>query len=81
MGHACTNYFSKTYIVCHRKVPKSKKITISFSGKTNIKVLKMAQNIKHFPSGTCCKHSQPLSYYYWPVIAVLQQCEDGMAAV
>ena len=28
MGQAYANYFSKTYIVCYRKMPKSKNFTI-----------------------------------------------------
>ena len=47
-----------------------------------VKVKKNApKEIKQFPSGTCCKHSLPLPYYYWPVNVVLQQYADGMATV
>ena len=42
MGHAYANYFSKTYIVCYRKnAPKSKNFTISFPGKTPLKLKQM----------------------------------------
>ena len=30
---------------------------------------------------TCCKHSRPLSYYYWPIIDSLQECADGKAVL
>ena len=43
MGHDYANYFSKTYIVCYRKVPKKKKIAVSVPGKTPVK-LKNAPN-------------------------------------
>ena len=32
-----TNYFSKTYIVCYRKMPKKKNFTVSFPIKTPFK--------------------------------------------
>ena len=75
------NYLSRIYIVCYRCMPKkqNKKITVSFPGKTLLKLKQMPKKIKQFPSRTCCKHNRPLPYCYWPVIAVLQQCADGMA--
>ena len=81
MGHAYENYFSKTYIVCYRKMPKTKNFTISFPGKTLLKLKNTSQKIKQIVSFTCCKHSRPLPYYYWPVIVVLQQFAAGVAAL
>ena len=38
MGHAYANYFNKAYIVSYRKMPKKKKITVLFPGKTPLKL-------------------------------------------
>ena len=70
----------KLAFVCYRKMPKNKFFTVLFLGKTPLK-LKLMPSPKQYPSRTCCKHSRPLPYYYWPVIAVLQQCTEGMATL
>ena len=85
MGHAYANYFSKTNIVCYRKMPENKKFTVSFPGKNSVKVktspppTKKSNNFHLVPAASTAG-SCP-TYYYWPVIAVLQQCADGTAAV
>ena len=85
MGHAYANYFSKAYIVSYRKCQKKKKKKnhrfISWQNPVKVKKKKKPQKIKQFQYRNCRKHSWPLSYSYWPVIAVLQQCADGMATV
>ena len=63
------------------KCQQNKNFTIPFPGKTPFKLKQMPKNFKHLPSRTCCKHSRPLPYYYWPVIAVLEQCADEMITV
>ena len=43
MGHAYANYFIKTYIVCYRKMQKTKHFTVSFPRKKSpLKFLKNA---------------------------------------
>ena len=64
-------------IVCYRKMPKTKYFnyfTISFPCKIPLKFKRVPPKIKYFQFRTCCKHSFPLSYFYWPVIAFLKQC-------
>ena len=80
MGKAYANYFSKTYIVCYRKMPKSKNFTIYLLAKPF--------NVKQMPpknltiSMPYLLQAQPaLALYYWPGIVVLQQYADGMATV
>ena len=70
----------------HRKCTKKETIDKKFKGfmfcPVKVKTPPPKQKkIKQYPSRTCCKHSRPLLYYYWPVIAVLQQCTDGLATV
>ena len=48
MGHAYANYFIKAYVVCYRKMPKTKKITVSFLGKIPFKILKCPQKSNTF---------------------------------
>ena len=62
-----------------QKMPK-KNSPFNFPGNTPLKLKQMSKH-KQLPSRTCCKHSRSLSYYYWPVIAVRQQCADTMATV
>ena len=81
MGHAYANYFSKAYIVSYRKMTKQIKFTVSSLGKIPLKLKKIPKKFKQFQSRTCYKHSRPLSNNYWPVIAVLQLCAEGMATV
>ena len=77
MGHAYANYFSK---VSYRKMPKQIKFTVSFLGKIPFKLKKYLKNSNNFNSVPAT--SQPiLVHNYWPVIAVLQLCAEGMATV
>ena len=45
-GACSCNYFIKTQIVCYRKMPKNKKLTVSFPGKTMLKFKKNAKKKK-----------------------------------
>ena len=82
MGHAYADYFSKAYIVSYRKKAETDQIHRFISWQNPFKVKnKYLKKIKQFQSSTCYKHSRPLSNNYWPVIAVLQLCAEGMATV
>ena len=48
MGHAYANYFSKAYIVSYRKMPKQNKLTVSFLGKTPLKLKKYLKKSNNF---------------------------------
>ena len=47
---------------CQKKneIKINKNFTVSFSGKTPLKLEQMPQKFKQFPFRACCKHSQPL---------------------
>ena len=63
------------------KMPKKKKFTVYFPGKTPLKLKKNTPQNQTISIRTCCKHSRPLSYNNWPIIAILRQCTDAMATV
>ena len=64
-----------------QKNAKSKKFTVSFHGETPLKFKKRppkkSNNFHPVPAASTT--ARPLPCYFWPVIAVLQQCADGMA--
>ena len=71
--------------VTEKNAKNKKKNNVSFPSQTLLKKKNAPpppkKKIKQFPSRTCSKHSRPVPYYYCPVIAVLQQCADGLATV
>ena len=62
------------------KCRKKEKFTVLFPGKTALKLTNTPKD-QTISILYLLQANRPLPYYYWPVIAVVKQCTDGMATV